>query len=89
VQQLVQRYQREGPSAFLPRSRRSHDSPHAVAADVEEMIIRLRKELSKQGLDACRKASPRTWPAASRRSWAAGAGGIEPISSRQSRSRRA
>jgi transposase len=24
VQQLVQRYQREGPSAFLPRSRRPH-----------------------------------------------------------------
>jgi transposase len=52
VQQLVQRYQREGPSAFLPRSRRPHHSPHAVDADTEEMIIRLRKELSKQGLDA-------------------------------------
>ena len=52
VQQLVQRYQREGPAAFLPRSRRPHHSPHAVDADTEEMIIRLRKELSKQGLDA-------------------------------------
>ena len=52
VQQLVRRYQREGPAAFQPRSRRPHHSPHAVAADTEDLIIRLRKELSKQGLDA-------------------------------------
>jgi transposase InsO family protein len=52
VQQLVQRYQREGPIAFQPRSRRPHHSPHAVDADTEDVIIRLRKELSKQGLDA-------------------------------------
>ena len=52
VQQLVQRFEREDPSAFRPRSRRPHSSPHAVDADTEEMIIRLRKELSKQGLDA-------------------------------------
>ena len=32
VQQLVSRYQREGPAAFLPRSRRPHVSPHAVDA---------------------------------------------------------
>jgi transposase InsO family protein len=52
VQQLVSRYQREGPTAFQPRSRRPHSSPHAVDAEVEDAIIRLRKELSKQGLDA-------------------------------------
>jgi transposase-like protein len=52
VQQLVSRYQREGPAAFQPRSRRPHSSPHAVDADTEDVIIRLRKELSKQGLDA-------------------------------------
>jgi transposase InsO family protein len=52
VQQLVSRYQREGPAAFQPRSRRPHHSPHAVDADTEDAIIRLRKELSKQGLDA-------------------------------------
>jgi hypothetical protein len=52
VQQLVSRYQREGPSAFQPRSRRQHHSPHAIDIDTEETIIRLRKELSKQGLDA-------------------------------------
>jgi transposase-like protein len=52
VQQLVSRYQREGPAAFQPRSRRPHHSPHAVDADTEDAIIRLRKELSKHGLDA-------------------------------------
>jgi transposase InsO family protein len=52
VQQLVSRYQREGPAAFQHRSRRPHHSPHAVDADTEDAIIRLRKELSKQGLDA-------------------------------------
>jgi hypothetical protein len=52
VQQLVSRYQREGPIAFQPRSRRPHHSRQAVDADTEEVIVRLRKELSKQGLDA-------------------------------------
>jgi transposase InsO family protein len=52
VQQLVSRYQREGSAAFQARSRRPHHSPHAVDADTEDAIIRLRKELSKQGLDA-------------------------------------
>jgi transposase len=52
VHQLVKRFEVEGEAAFQPRSRRPHRSPHAVAAEVEERIIRLRKELSKRGLDA-------------------------------------
>jgi transposase InsO family protein len=52
VQQLVQRYLAEGEAAFEPRSRRPHSSPHAVPAGVEDEIVRLRKELSRQGLDA-------------------------------------
>jgi transposase InsO family protein len=52
VHQLVTRFQVEGEAAYQPRSRRPHRSPHAVSAEVEERIIRLRKELSKQGLDA-------------------------------------
>jgi transposase InsO family protein len=52
VQQLVRRYAAEGEAAFEPRSRRPHSSPHAVPAAVEEQIVRLRKELSRQGLDA-------------------------------------
>jgi transposase InsO family protein len=52
VQKLVRRFQSEGDVAFEARSRRPHSSPHAVDAEVEDAIIRLRKELSKQGLDA-------------------------------------
>ncbi len=52
VHQLVQRYAAEGEAAFEPRSRRPHTSPQAVSGAVEEEILRLRKELSRQGLDA-------------------------------------
>jgi hypothetical protein len=52
VQQLVRRFETEGEAAYQPRSRRPHHSPNAVPARLEDQIIRLRKELSKQGLDA-------------------------------------
>src|SRR5215218_9351110 len=52
VQKLLHRFDAEGEAAFEPRSRRPHASPQAVDADTEDAIIRLRKELSKQGLDA-------------------------------------
>src|SRR4051794_3021043 len=52
VQRLVHRYAVEGEAAFEPHSRRPHTSPHAVPAAVEDQIVRLRKELSRQGLDA-------------------------------------
>jgi transposase InsO family protein len=52
VIELVKRYAAEGEAAYQPRSRRPHSSPHAVSAEVEEQIVRLRKELSRQGLDA-------------------------------------
>jgi transposase InsO family protein len=52
VHQLVQRYAAEGEAAYQPRSRRPHSSARAVSAEVEDQIVRLRKELSKQGLDA-------------------------------------
>jgi transposase len=52
VQQLVHRYEAEGTAAFVPRSRRPHGNSCAVPPDIEDRIVRLRKELSKQGLDA-------------------------------------
>lgn len=52
VQQLVKRYETEGPSAFEAHSRRPHHSPQAVGAAVEDKIVRLRKTLTKQGYDA-------------------------------------
>lgn len=52
VQQLLRRYEAEGEAAFAPRSRRPHSNPRAVSLDLEDRIVRLRKDLSKQGLDA-------------------------------------
>lgn len=52
VHQLVTRYHAEGTAAFEPRSRRPHTSPHAVCVELEELIVRLRKQLSKAGYDA-------------------------------------
>jgi transposase InsO family protein len=52
VQTLVKRFQAEGEAAFQPKSRRPHANPRAVGLEVEDQIIRLRKQLSKNGLDA-------------------------------------
>ncbi len=52
VQQLVKRWHAEGEAAYQPRSRRPHSSPLAVPAEVEDQIVRLRKDLTRQGLDA-------------------------------------
>jgi transposase InsO family protein len=50
--ELLARYRAEGEAAFEPRSRRPHTSTTALSGDVVDLIIRLRKELSEQGLDA-------------------------------------
>ncbi|MER6952311.1 IS481 family transposase [Nonomuraea sp. NPDC000554] len=52
VSKLVARYRAEGEAAFEPRSRRPRTSPNAIDADTVELIVRLRKELADQGLDA-------------------------------------
>jgi transposase InsO family protein len=39
------RYEREGPAGLVERSRRPHESPGAVSPEVEEAIVRLRKDL--------------------------------------------
>jgi transposase InsO family protein len=52
VQQLVRRYEAEGEAAFQPRPRRPHTNPHAIGPDLEDRILRLRKTLSRKGLDA-------------------------------------
>jgi transposase InsO family protein len=49
---LLARYRAEGEAAFEPRSRRPRTSPSAVGDDTVELIVRLRKDLSGQGLDA-------------------------------------
>jgi transposase InsO family protein len=52
VYALLARYQAEGEAAFEPRSRRPKTSPAAISDTTVELIIRLRKELAGQGLDA-------------------------------------
>uniref|UniRef100_UPI0007C736FF IS481 family transposase n=1 Tax=Nonomuraea sp. SBT364 TaxID=1580530 RepID=UPI0007C736FF len=52
VSKLVARYRAEGEAAFEPRSRRPKTSPNGIDADTVELIVRLRKELAEQGLDA-------------------------------------
>src|SRR6185437_1824999 len=49
---LLARYQAEGEAAFEPRSRRPKTSPAAISGEAADLIVRLRKELSEQGLDA-------------------------------------
>ena len=52
VSKLVARYRAEGEAAFEPRSRRPKTSTRALAASTVELILRLRKGLAEQGLDA-------------------------------------
>ena len=52
VSRLISRYRVEGEAAFEPRSRRPHTHPRAIPAATAGLIIRLRHELTRQGLDA-------------------------------------
>ena len=52
VYKLKARYEAEGDAAFEPRSRRPKTSPTAIGDDAADLIIRLRKQLADQGLDA-------------------------------------
>jgi transposase InsO family protein len=47
----VDRYRQEGPEGLQARSRRPRRSPARTAAEVEDRIVRLRKELADAGLD--------------------------------------
>jgi transposase len=52
VSRLAARYRAEGEEAFEPRSRRPRTSPNAISEQTVAVIVRLRKELAGQGLDA-------------------------------------
>jgi transposase InsO family protein len=49
---LLARYETEGEAAFEPRSRRPKTSPAAISDETAGLIVRLRKDLAGQGLDA-------------------------------------
>jgi transposase InsO family protein len=50
--ELLARYAREGEAVFEPRSRRPRSNPNEISPEVVDLIVRLRKELADQGLDA-------------------------------------
>jgi transposase InsO family protein len=52
VSRLLARYRDEGEAAFEPRSRRPKNTPTATPAATVELIVRIRTELTGQGLDA-------------------------------------
>jgi transposase InsO family protein len=52
VSLLAARYRAEGEAAFEPRSRRPYNHPTAIPIATAELIIKLRRDLSGQGLDA-------------------------------------
>ena len=52
IYKLLARYRAEGEAALEPRSRRPHGSPSALPTGTTELIIRLRRQLAGQGLDA-------------------------------------
>lgn len=52
IYRLVARYRAEGDAGLIPRSRRPKTSPNALRSGLEEEIVRLRKQLTEEGLDA-------------------------------------
>lgn len=52
VHELVARYRTEGDLAFEPRSRRPATRPRQTPAEHTELVINLRRSLTRQGLDA-------------------------------------
>jgi transposase InsO family protein len=52
IYELLSRYRVEGEAAFQPRSRRPLSQPAAIPAATVELIIQLRRALTRQGLDA-------------------------------------
>jgi transposase InsO family protein len=52
VSKLVARYRAEGPAAFEPRSRQPRSRPQATPTATVELVLRIRRALSAEGLDA-------------------------------------
>lgn len=52
VYTLVARYRQVGDAAFEPRSRRPRTRPDATPADIVELILGLRNQLTRRGMDA-------------------------------------
>lgn len=55
---LIARYKAEGRAGLEPRSRRPKRSPTAVASELEDEIVRLRKQLTEGGYPICSRGPP-------------------------------
>ncbi|WP_235735720.1 leucine zipper domain-containing protein [Nocardioides alcanivorans] len=51
-QHLLARYKEGGLDAVDPRSRRPHTTSNATSSQVRDLIVELRLQLTKDGLDA-------------------------------------
>ncbi len=52
VAKIVGRYRVGGEEAIKPRPRTAHHIPHRTPVELEDQIVRLRKQLAEQGFDA-------------------------------------
>jgi transposase InsO family protein len=52
IYKMLARYRAEGRAGLEPRSRRPKTTPGSIAAELEDEIVRLRKQLGEEGLDA-------------------------------------
>ena len=52
IYKLLARYRTEGEPGLAARSRRPHSSPARIAAELDDEIVLLRKQLAEEGLDA-------------------------------------
>jgi transposase len=59
---LLARYRAEGESGLVPRSRRPHRSPTAIAPEVAEQIVGLRASLLAEGRRVARASISATAP---------------------------
>lgn len=51
ISRLVARYRGEGETAFEPRSKRPGSSPSATASDVVDLVLTIRQDLERTGVD--------------------------------------
>ena len=49
VRKWLRRYQRQGPSGLIERSRAPHHCPHQTPLDLERQVIQLRRQLPTFG----------------------------------------
>ena len=62
VYKLKARYETEGDTALEPRSRRPKTAPTALAPDLVDLIVRLRKDSPTPAWMPAPRPSPGTWP---------------------------